>query len=63
MADQQCRVTVVGQRRRVDLAVPATAPIGEYVGELAGMCGESDDDAMPAAWSLAPYGMPALSRP
>ena len=61
MADQQCRVTVVGQRRRVDLAVPATAPIGEYVGELAGMCGESDDDAMPAAWSLAPYGMPALS--
>lgn len=61
MADQHCRVTVVGQRRRVDLAVPATASIGEYATELAGMCGENDDDAMPSAWSLAPYGMPTLS--
>ncbi|MCO6000184.1 EsaB/YukD family protein [Actinoallomurus rhizosphaericola] len=56
MADERCRITVVGERRSVDLAVPAHAPIAEYVPMLADMCGQADSDAMPAAWSLAPAG-------
>ncbi|WP_433174888.1 type VII secretion integral membrane protein EccD [Actinoallomurus sp. CA-150999] len=56
MADERCRITVVGERGRVDLAVPARAPIAAYVPMLADMCGEPDSDAMPAAWSLAPAG-------
>ncbi|MDN3354933.1 type VII secretion integral membrane protein EccD [Actinomadura sp. DC4] len=56
MSDERCRITVVGERGRVDLAVPARAPIAEYVPMLAGMCGQADSDAMPAAWSLAPAG-------
>lgn len=54
MADERCRITVVGDRGRVDLAVPARAPIAAYVSTLADLCGEPDTDAMPAAWSLAP---------
>ncbi|GLY92649.1 EsaB/YukD family protein [Actinoallomurus iriomotensis] len=56
MADERCRITVVGERRSVDLAVPAGAPIAEYVPMLADMCGQADSDAMPAAWSLALAG-------
>ncbi|MCO5974953.1 EsaB/YukD family protein [Actinoallomurus soli] len=56
MADERCRITVVGERRSVDLAVPAQAPIAEYAQALADMCGQADSDAMPAAWSLAPAG-------
>jgi type VII secretion integral membrane protein EccD len=41
--DLHCRVTVVGRRRRVDLAVPANAPIAEYVMTVARLCGEPDD--------------------
>jgi hypothetical protein len=59
ISNQYCHVTVVGQRRRVDLAVPAKAAIAEYVMQVAGLCGELDDgDAddgapLPPAWSLA----------
>ncbi|GAA4509233.1 hypothetical protein GCM10023191_070150 [Actinoallomurus oryzae] len=56
MADERCRITVVGERRSVDLAVSADAPIAEYAPMLADMCGQPDSDAMPAAWSLAPAG-------
>lgn len=56
MADQLCRVTVVGERRRADLAVPAQAPIAEYISALAGLCQQSDDAAFPAVWSLATAG-------
>jgi type VII secretion integral membrane protein EccD len=59
VADERCRITVVGERHRVDLAVPARAPIAAYAPMLADLCGEPDSDAMPAAWSLAPAaGMP-----
>ncbi len=54
------RVTVVGQRKRVDVAVPAVTPIGEYVGRLARMCGQERDPMMPPAWSLAVAGDPPL---
>ncbi|AEW94683.1 MULTISPECIES: EsaB/YukD family protein [Streptomycetaceae] len=53
MADDHCRITVVGERRKVDLAVPAHAPIMDYVGELAALCAQEENDVLPAAWSLA----------
>lgn len=62
IADQHCRVTVVGRQRRVDLAVPANAPIAEYVMTIASLSGElyGDDHAdagdLPSAWSLALTG-------
>nr|WSX75570.1 EsaB/YukD family protein [Streptomyces sp. NBC_00899] len=51
--DEHCRITVVGERRQVDLAVPADAPITTYVESLVQMCGQPQADVMPAAWSLA----------
>lgn len=60
MTDDRCRITVVGQRRQVDLAVPAHAPIAEYAPMLAELCGQDESDAMPPAWSLAPVGGPPL---
>ncbi|PYC87906.1 type VII secretion integral membrane protein EccD [Streptomyces tateyamensis] len=56
MADRHTRVTVVGERKRVDLALPADAPIAEYATMLARLCGEEELEALPAAWSLAPPG-------
>ena len=53
MDDERCRITVVGRRRSVDLAVPARAPIAEYVPTLTRLCGQETDDTFPAAWSLA----------
>ncbi|MFE0460000.1 type VII secretion integral membrane protein EccD [Kitasatospora sp. NPDC058965] len=61
MADRHTRVTVVGEQRRVDLALPADAPIAEYVTMLAQLCGEEELEALPAAWSLAPPGGRPLS--
>jgi type VII secretion integral membrane protein EccD len=54
--DDRCRITVVGTRRRVDLAVPARAPIGEYLPDLIRRCGQVGDDTLPPAWSLALAG-------
>jgi len=56
VADHLCRVTVVGEKRRVDFTVPARAPIAEYVSTLAGLCGQDDDASFPAVWSLAVAG-------
>jgi WXG100 protein secretion system (Wss), protein YukD len=70
IGDQHCRVTVVGPHRRVDLAVPANAPIAEYVMPIARLCtgldddltygadpqGEPDEATLPPAWSLALTG-------
>src|SRR5258708_37911639 len=50
------RGTVIGARRRVDVALPAAAPIGEYSAGLASMCGQDSQRAMPPAWSLAVAG-------
>jgi hypothetical protein len=61
MADRNCRVTVVGTVRQVDVAVPAHAPIGQYSASLALLCGEPDSEVMPAAWSLATTERGALS--
>src|SRR5262245_62067260 len=53
MADEYCRITVVGDRRQVDLAVPAGAPITDYVDDLARLVSQEENDLMPPAWSLA----------
>jgi hypothetical protein len=59
--DERCRVTVVGARRRVDLAVPARAPIAEYISTLTRLCGQETDETFPAAWSLALPGLRPIS--
>lgn len=53
-------MTVVGENRRVNVALPAAAPIAEYVIWLARMCGNKDDDAFPAVWSVARAGRAPL---
>jgi type VII secretion integral membrane protein EccD len=53
-------VTVVGENRRVNVALPAAAPIAEFVIWLARMCGNKDDDAFPAVWSVARAGSAPL---
>ena len=59
MADLRCRVTVVGARKSVDVAVQASARVGEYVPTLARICGETTNESLPRAWSLAvPGGAP-----
>ncbi|MGW1726753.1 EsaB/YukD family protein [Streptomyces sp. NPDC002306] len=50
--DEHCRITVVGERRKVDLAVPAGAPIVSYADTLARLCEQDAADIMPAAWTL-----------
>lgn len=50
--DEHCRITVVGERRKVDLAVPAAAPIVSYADTLARLCEQDEADIMPAAWTL-----------
>lgn len=52
--DEHCRITIVGERQTVDLAVPADAPIAAYVSTLAKICGQRQNDVLPPAWSLAP---------
>src|SRR5437868_4322805 len=59
MLDRRSRITVVGGRRRVDVALPSESPIGEYVVGLADMCGQSGGGLMTPAWSLAPAGQEA----
>ncbi|MFI7608279.1 EsaB/YukD family protein [Micromonospora sp. NPDC049366] len=59
-AQPRCLVTVVGARKRVDLAVPADAPIAEYADLLARLVGQESDEALPPAWTLAPLGAPPL---
>lgn len=58
--DPRCRVTVVGERRRVDLALPAHAPVAEYALSLARLCGQAEDELLPSAWSIAVAGQPPL---
>ncbi|MBO8190326.1 EsaB/YukD family protein [Streptomyces oryzae] len=53
MSDERCRVTVIGGRKSVDLALPTRTPIAEYAPRLAGMCGAEESEALPAVWSLA----------
>jgi type VII secretion integral membrane protein EccD len=56
MAGELSRVTVVGARKQVDVAVPAATPIGQYMPRLARMCGQDRNPMLPPAWSLAVAG-------
>jgi type VII secretion integral membrane protein EccD len=60
MQDGRSRITVVGPRRRLDVAVPSAAPIGEYVAGLARLCGTERGGVLPAAWSLSRAGAAPL---
>jgi hypothetical protein len=60
VADERCRVTVIGIRNQADVAVPARLPVGEYAYALAATLQEHDSDGMPAAWSLKVPGRPPL---
>jgi hypothetical protein len=60
MLDSRSRVTVVGANKRVDLALPSHAPIGEYAAGLARMCGQATGGVLPPAWSLAAAGRPPI---
>ncbi len=56
MLDARSRVTVVGTRKKVDVAVPSAAPIGDYVAGLADLCGQARHGPLPRAWSLSAAG-------
>ncbi|MGC0380823.1 type VII secretion integral membrane protein EccD [Streptomyces sp. SAI-129] len=62
MENERCHVTVVGARRRVDLAVPADAAIAEYTPALLTLVGQVEmDETFPPVWSLALPGAPPLA--
>ncbi|MGH3097829.1 MAG: type VII secretion integral membrane protein EccD [Streptosporangiales bacterium] len=52
-------VTVVTDQRRVDLALPSSVPLGEWMPELLRLCNVRTDNA-PAAWRLGAVGGPQL---
>src|SRR5262245_6574499 len=56
MLDDRSRVTVVGARKRLDVSLPSEAPVGEYVGRLAELCGQDRRRVLPQAWSLSVPG-------
>jgi len=56
MIDGRSRVTVVGAGKRIDVGLPAAAPIGEYSAGLAILCGQGSHGPLPPAWSLAVAG-------
>jgi hypothetical protein len=60
LIDGRTRVTVIGERKRVDVALPMAAPIGEYSVGLASLCGQASHGALPPAWSLAFAGAAPL---
>lgn len=62
MENERCHVTVVGARRKVDLAVPTDAAIAEYTPTLLTLVGEVEiDDTFPPVWSLALVGEPPFA--
>ena len=52
---------MVGERKRVDVALPAGAPLYEYSSSLARLCELPEDELLPPAWSLAPVGRRPLA--
>jgi type VII secretion integral membrane protein EccD len=60
MQDGRSRITVVGAHKRLDVALPGAAPIGEYVAGLAQLCGQERGTVLPAAWTLARPGAAPL---
>lgn len=61
MENERCHVTVVGARRRVDLALPADSAIAEYTPTLLSLVGQVEfDETFPPVWSLALPGAPPI---
>ena len=57
---EQCRVTVAGPERRVDLAIPATATVGELLPVV--VRHTAGPDAADRAWVLQRLGGAGCSR-
>ncbi len=52
----QCRLTVVGTRRRLDLAVPDDVAIVSLMGDLIALLDEPEPGLSPRTWTLARLG-------
>ena len=55
-----CRVTVIGPRRRVDIALPTNVPFADLFPTVARFCGLDQDDLVrePGGWVLQRLGQP-----
>jgi ESX secretion system protein EccD len=55
-----CRVTVIGPRRRVDIALPTQVPFADLFPTVARFCGLDTDDLVkePGGWVLQRLGQP-----
>jgi type VII secretion integral membrane protein EccD len=55
-----CRVTVIGPRRRVDIALPTQVPFADLFPTVARFCGLDQDDLVkePGGWVLQRLGQP-----
>lgn len=61
-SDRLCRLTVVGPRRQVDLAVPAHVRLTTLLPDLVRLVGEAaQPDVAPGAWELGRLGDPPLA--
>lgn len=60
MLSAYSRVTVVGQGRSVDLALPSGLPLADVVPQVLRFCVPADGIERPEAWALARLGGPVL---
>src|SRR5919199_1721647 len=56
MGDEACSVTVVGSRRRVDLALPGELPVAELLWELVDLLEEPEGGRGTGRWGLVRMG-------
>ncbi|MDQ6649894.1 MAG: EsaB/YukD family protein [Actinomycetota bacterium] len=62
MSDGQCRLTVAGPNRRVDLALPARVPLAVLLPDLVRLAAApADGAAAPAQWVLGRLGDPPMT--
>ncbi len=61
MLSAYSRVTVVGDGRAVDLALPTGLPLADVVPQVLRFCAPADGIERPEAWSLARLGGPVLA--
>lgn len=59
-----CRVTVIGPRRRVDIALPTQVPFADLFPTIARFCGldASDFSKQPGGWALQRLGQPPFGQ-
>lgn len=59
-----CRVTVIGPRRRVDIALPTQVPFADLFPTIARFCGldATDFNKQPGGWALQRLGQPPFGQ-